>query len=402
MRRPGFTIIELLVVLAIISVLVGILVVAIGGGREAARESTTRSRMGAMVQAVERFEGDTGYLPPLLDNDRSGINGLEPTWRTGGSGPDYLRFMQGFYSYTSPAEYLLGYGPAEQDGHDGLGLRRPGDDGFWGALNTDMLGNADGTPALDERRPPQGTSTSNFSTHRGAVLGPYLDIDDLSMVGALGGDINGWDGSIDPVSGQPRIYMAGDEGYDPDAPKVILDAWGGPIRYYRVNHQPGNPAGRFGAGYVPPGHDGVPPDYVADWTHTPSLSEFFVLRPYDISPDDAITWIFRDADGQHWGDFQGVGSGSTGDPFGDPTTTAGLNAGRFAFFSAGPDRVLFPWARVDNPSDADGRLQWLGNHSDRTARVWSDDNHESIMAEGVYPTVDTEEANADNIVEIGR
>ena len=397
--RAGFTIIELLVVLAIISVLTGLLMVAIGGARSTAMGSTTRARMGAMVQATDRFKGDTGYLPPLLDNDRSALDGLEPTNRTSADGPAYLERMQGWYSYTSPAEYLLGYGSSLQDGHDGLGIRRPADDGYWGAQG---IAGGDAVGQLIHRRPPQGTVSDSFSDPRGPVLGPYLEIDDLSMVGAFGGDASGWDGSIDSSTGQPRVYMAGDAGYNADAPKVILDAWGVPIRYYRVNHPAGNPSGRYPAGYVPPGHEGTSPDYTPDWTWTPSLSEYIALRPYDIAPSDAVTWTFLDDDEGHWGDFSEVGSGSAGDPFGDPTSTGALNMGTFAYLSTGADRRLFPWARVDEPGDADGRKQWLGDHGDRGMLGWMDDGHAVLLAEAMHPTQDSESTNADNIVEIGR
>lgn len=396
--RRGFTILELLVVLAIISILSGLLIVAVGGARGSARGAVTKARMSAMIQATDRFEGDTGYLPPLLDNDRSALDGLEPTYRTGSDGPAYLERMQGWYSYTSPAEYLLGYGTALQDGFEGLGIRHPEGDGYWGAVRHDGSGDADGVGRLAERCPPQPPPSGAFSDPRGPVLGPYLEIDDESMVGALGGDVDGWDGSLDASTGQPMVYMAGDTGYNADAPKVILDGWGVPIRYYRINHPAGNPAGRYGAGYVPPGHEGTPPG----WTWTPSLSEFMALRPYEIAPDDAVTWTMTDADGSHWGDFSDVGAGSGGDPFGDPTSTGALNTARFAFFSSGADRRVFPWARVDDPGLADGRLQWLGNHRDRVSQGWMDDGKPAVMAEPQYPTADTEAANADNIVELGR
>jgi hypothetical protein len=331
----------------------------------------------------------------LLDNDRSALDGLEPTNRTSGDGPAYFEQMQGWYSYTSPAEYLLGYGTSIQDGNEGLGIRRPGDDGFWGALRN-------GGGQLFQRQPPQAPNSANFSDPRGPVLGPYLEIDDLSMVGALGGSATGWDGSIDAATGQPRVYMAGDTGYNAEAPKVILDAWGVPIRYYRVNHPAGNPGGRYGAGYVPPGHEGTAPDYTPDWTWTPSLSEFIALRPYDIAPNDAVTWTFIDVDGNHWGDFSEVGSGGTSDPFGDPTSTGGLNTGSFAFLSTGADRRLFPWARVDEPGEADGRMQWLGGHGNRELAGWMDDGHEVSLSIPQFPTPQSESTNADNIVEVGR
>ena len=396
MSRRGFTIVELLVVLAIIALLVGLLIVAVGGARSTAMSATTQARMGAMAQAVARFEADTGYLPPLLDNDRAGLDGLELTNRPGSDGPAYLERMQGWYSYTSPAEYLLGYGTSLQDGHDGLGLRRPGEDGFWDAARVN------GVAQLDGRRPPQGPASAAFSQSRGAVLGPYLEINDEQMIGALGGDASGWDGSIDPATGQPHVFFPGDMKYDSEAPKVIVDAWGTPIRYYRINHPAGNPAGRHGAGYVPPGHEGTAPSYTPDWTWTPSLSEYIALRPYDIAPDDAVTWMFHDEGGTAWGDFLPVGSGSNGDPFGDPTTTGMLMTGRFAFFSAGKDRRVYPWARVDNPGDAEGRKQWLGDHREREMRAWMDDGHSALLADAVYPTQSSEGSNEDNLVEVGQ
>ncbi|MBT4766819.1 MAG: prepilin-type N-terminal cleavage/methylation domain-containing protein, partial [Phycisphaerae bacterium] len=128
--RRGFTMVEIMVVMAIIVVLIGLLIVAASGARQAAMASTTGSRLTALSQATTRFETDAGYLPPLLDNDRAGIDGLEPNRKTRANGyPDYLATMQRRYSYTSPAEYLLGYGTAAEDGQDGFGIRRPGEDG---------------------------------------------------------------------------------------------------------------------------------------------------------------------------------------------------------------------------------------------------------------------------------
>ncbi len=81
--------VEILVVMAIIVVLIGMLIVAAGGARRAAMGSTTSSRINALSQAAIRFESDAGYLPPLLDNDRAGINGHKPNRKTQTNGyPD--------------------------------------------------------------------------------------------------------------------------------------------------------------------------------------------------------------------------------------------------------------------------------------------------------------------------
>ncbi len=318
-RARGFTMIEILVTMGIIVVLIGLLVVAAGGARSAALASTTSTRLNALTQAATRFEADTGYLPPLLDNDRAGIDGVEPTRVMVGSRPAYLTAMQRRYSYTSPAEYLLGYGTEAEDGYgavtdasgavteasDGFGLRRPGEDGFWNASWNDGVnpteGVQDGRYELRERRPDRSGS-------RGTVIGPYLELDDPSMLGALGWDGAAWDGSIDPATNQPMVFYPGDPGYDEAAPKVIVDGWGTPIRYYRVNHPTGQPATAYPTGYKP----------APDWSYAPSMAEYFALRPWELDEGESVTWWFTDAAGQRWGDYRSEGgSVGNGDPFVD-------------------------------------------------------------------------------------
>ena len=401
--RAGFTMVEIMVVMAIIVVLIGLLIVAAGGARQAAMASTTSSRLNALSQAVTRFESDAGYLPPLLDNDRAGIDGLEPNRKTRASSyPDYLATMQRRYSYTSPAEYLLGYGTEAEDGVDGFGVRRPGQDGFWDASWNDQGGTGEGVRLgrfeLRERKPVR-------HGQQGTVLGPYLELDDPNMIGALGWDladpnepdgIGEWDGTIDPATNQPVVYFPGDPGYSPDAPKVIVDAWGTPIRYYRLNHPPGQPAQRYPADYEPIGGDG--------WRYSPTLSEYFALRPWDVGDGESVIWWFDDG-ATKWGDFSTAESSATR---GDPTSTRSLTNGRFAFMSAGPNRRIYDWARVDFPGEAiPGLSDGRGDHAalDSLADGWYDD-YMSIDWLG-RPTYDagviaTEEANRDNIVEVGQ
>jgi type II secretory pathway pseudopilin PulG len=396
--------VEIMAVMAIIVVLIGLLIVAAGGARRAAMASTTGARLNALSQAVTRFESDAGYLPPLLDNDRAGIDGLEPSRQIRGSSyPDYLATMQRRYSYTSPAEYLLGYGTAAEDGKDGFGIHRPGEDGFWNASWNDGVssdqGVQDGRYELRERKPVR-------EGQQGTVLGPYLEIDDPAMVGALGWELEdqndpdglgAWDGSIDPATNQPVVYFPGDPGFSAEAPKVIVDAWGTPIRYYRLNHPPGQPSVRYPAQYEPVGGEG--------WRYSPTMSEYFALRPWEVGEEEAIIWWFNDG-ATKWGDFSDSGGGGTAR--GDPTTTRTLVNGRFAFASAGPNRRMYDWARIDFPGH---RLQGLsdgrGDHanSDGLASGWYEDG-KSLPWLG-KPEFDagvtyTEEANRDNMVEVGK
>ncbi|MDP7070446.1 MAG: type II secretion system protein [Phycisphaerales bacterium] len=415
MRFRGFTMIEILVTMAIIVLLIGLLVVAAGGAREAAMVATTKSRLKALSQAVTRFESEAGCLPPLLDNDRAGVDGLEPTRKMVGGYPAYLTAMQRRYSYTSPAEYLLGYGDEQHDGYGydpedptaetaaALGIRRPGDDGFWNASWSDALGADDGRAELCERRPER-------DGHLGEVLGPYLELDDPAMVGAIGWDgdcsqenadasdhwdFGAWDGSIDPATNQPLVLFPGDAGYSACGPKVIVDAWGTPIRYYRLNHPPGNPGGTY------------PPDYQPSvgWTYSPSMAEYFALRPWEFDEGEGTDWWFVDESDQRWGDYGPLDGGSSR---GDPSIPRTLLTGRFAFMSAGPNRRIYDWARVDFPGEAiDGLSDGRGDHGayDSAASGWYEDGMDlrwlgkPAFDAGVAAT---EEANRDNIVEVGQ
>lgn len=186
-RRGGFTIIELLVSIAVIAVLVGLLVVvghiALGQGYAVAGRQTAVS----LKQAVEQFKQDHRFLPPMMiDEEVSGVtnrasypvynlpNGvLTPnrpvvaTWRASTSVDpndaskarerDYLRGFIGNTRITAddpagPADrrfsefslgvYLAGlgevaYGNANPkaviDGVQGPGFTEPSEDGTWAA-----------------------------------------------------------------------------------------------------------------------------------------------------------------------------------------------------------------------------------------------------------------------------
>ena len=72
MRRPldnlrrAFTIVEMLVVVAIIVVLMSILLVAVALARGAAQRASTTFTMNTISKGLAQFQGDLGYLPPIL------------------------------------------------------------------------------------------------------------------------------------------------------------------------------------------------------------------------------------------------------------------------------------------------------------------------------------------------
>ena len=344
----GFTIVELLIVIAVIIMLMGILIVAINAATRTAQGTNTRALMSSMKQALVRFKGDIGYLPPVLGNTSAAIDvdpqnhglrklfdprgeGMPPTWGDGDDvlpdGPDgnangaYRDNIQDWYSVTSLAEYLLGYGHHNQDGYgyispgqggplyDGSsptepderppeGIRDPGHDGVWGAtINVD----ADG--GLASRM-----GGISGSVDIGKVYGPYLELRDEQAVAGV---------EWDPAKQEFEVRFPGDSNYDPFGPKVLLDYWGKPIRYYRRLYAPGDlrsPYRRMNR--TPP----LLPE--------PTLADVFLLRPYEVDPGGAIDSTYADDDG-------------------DTTITATLKSAEFALFSSGPDRAFDDTTRYD-------------------------------------------------------
>lgn len=65
---PGFTIIELLVVLAAIALLVGVAAPRYVQHVDRAREAALRSNLAALRDAIDKFHADRGKLPEKLDD----------------------------------------------------------------------------------------------------------------------------------------------------------------------------------------------------------------------------------------------------------------------------------------------------------------------------------------------
>ena len=65
-RRRGFTLLELLVVMAIIATLLTIAVPRYVRSLQRSREAVLRQDLASLRESIDRFHGDTGKYPPAL------------------------------------------------------------------------------------------------------------------------------------------------------------------------------------------------------------------------------------------------------------------------------------------------------------------------------------------------
>jgi len=84
-RKLGFTLVELLVVIAIIAVLIALLVPAVQKVREAAARATSQNNLKNIVLATVDYEQTEMQMPPLQRDRSWHTNGPSPQW---GNNPD--------------------------------------------------------------------------------------------------------------------------------------------------------------------------------------------------------------------------------------------------------------------------------------------------------------------------
>ncbi len=331
--RPGFTLLELLVTVAIIVSLLGLLLVGLGKASEFAKVAKTKSLMQTLMSGLAQFKEDTGYYPPVLGVGAGGVSVaslpgergfardlLRPPTFSNASNPtqNEIDTVNGWWSVTSLPDYLLGYDTREFDGYgfDALnpsnnspgsreippvGVRHPGRDGVWGAaLNPRSM--ASGAIGFYRQRNPGNGAGGNPNAWngdgvRGAVLGPYLNLKDADILGGIAG--------VD-AQGEPVVLRA-EETADFDLlPKCFIDYWGRPIRFYRRGYNALDPS-----------------SFSSDF----NLGDVIALRPQSIAPGTEYDG-YRDANN-------------------DSSSTRALVAAEFALMSTGPDRSWDASTRVD-------------------------------------------------------
>lgn len=332
--RRGFTIVELLVTIAIIVALLGLLLVGLNQASEFSKVAKTRTLMQSITAALGQFKADTGYYPPILGVGSAGAAGVASLPGTRGFARDLLvpptvanpnnptgaelAAVNGWWSVTSLPDYLLGYDNRAFDGYGfddsaplanspgarelpPLGIRHPGRDGLWGAVLEPRVLAASSIGYYRQRNPGGGASGNanswNSSGVRGKVLGPYLELKDGDMVGGISG--------VD-AQGEPIVHRAEETPNFDVLPKCFIDYWGRPIRFYRRGYNALDPSS-------------VSTDF--------SLGDVVALRPMDFAP--------------------GTESDGFADANGDTTTSRALLAAEFALVSTGPDRIWVPTVRFD-------------------------------------------------------
>lgn len=312
----GFTIIELLVVVAIIILLVGILVVAVGSASRAAQRSSTVALMNSISKGLVSFKNDIGYYPPTLGPQATPVARLRELFPPPVLGTaTYQADIQQWYSTAAMADYLIGwdvgindgYGYPAQNESPATGIRHPDSDGVWAGTVAPAPAPADGS--LASRNPPL----------TGKRYGPYVEISDPRLLAST-------DGTYDSL-GNLRTYFPGDAQYNANGPMVLCDYWGVPIRYYRRPHPPGALGQSYRTGTDING-DGT----VDNLDVVPTLSDIYLLRPWTITPGTESVNRFADGDGKN-------------------VSTRNLDVAEYALFSPGADRSHNQGITVDTADE---------------------------------------------------
>jgi len=198
----GFTLVELLTVVAIIALLISILVPAVTRARRSAREVAIKAQQYAISQGLQMFHNDFGYYPSSLPQTEEGVNAGSRT-EVGLNPEDYPvtgahrlafallgRDKQGCPAKTGASGDASTYSVPDDDSNTqpdsltGWYYSTPANGAAAGAFNAEWIGPADGD---------WGTPTCKT-----ARKGPYVEAEGLSVVA---------DESLGIVSGTGKDYV---------------------------------------------------------------------------------------------------------------------------------------------------------------------------------------------------
>jgi prepilin-type N-terminal cleavage/methylation domain-containing protein len=199
--RNAFTLIELLTVMAIITLLIGILTPALGAARDRARSTAVRAQLNAMEVGLESFHGEEQKYPPsnanlfAKDPTQIGANELTTEWEVS----DGTALLQGAHLIVDAlvGRDFLGYDPKRTDSTANPPYNR------WASAN-------------DRRQ-------------------PYIPVDGVDVTSADKRPEDGFGKVPGGLSGGSNTFGDPQPTVDGLICRVFRDKFGWPILYYRAN-----------------------------------------------------------------------------------------------------------------------------------------------------------------------